>query len=72
VKEVHWTGAVGHHSADEMLRFHFAFLRGGTQLLDKFWAMSIYGQCDPAIAQRTLTLVCDMGTRYLYRIIHKP
>ena len=48
-----------------MLRYHFAFLRGRTQPLGKFWGMSIYGQCDPAIAQRTLALAYDMGTRYL-------
>lgn len=61
-----WTGQPRPHTAEEMLRYHFAFLRGGTQPLGKFWGTSIYGQCDPAIAQQAVTLAYDMGARYIW------
>jgi hypothetical protein len=54
------------HTADELLRYHFAFLRGGTRPLGKFWGTSIYGQCDPEIAKRAVTLAYDMGARYVW------
>lgn len=59
-------GAKRRHTADELLRYHFAFLRGGTRPLGKFWGTSIYGQCDPEIAKRAVTLAYDMGARYVW------
>jgi len=61
-----WLGSKRRHTADELLRYHFAFLRGGTRPLGKFWGTSIYGQCDPEIAQRAVTLAYDMGARYVW------
>jgi hypothetical protein len=61
-----WTGQPHRHTADELLRYHFAFLRGGTRPFGKFWGTSIYGQCDPELAKRALTLAYDMGARYIW------
>jgi len=54
------------HTAEEMLRYHFALLRGGTRPLGKHWGTSIYGQCDPQIAGQAVTLAYDMGARYVW------
>ena len=61
-----WSGAKRRHTADELLRYHFAFLRGGTRPFGKFWGTSIYGQCDPEIAKRSVTTAYDMGARYVW------
>jgi hypothetical protein len=61
-----WLGQPRRHTADELLRYHFAFLRGATRPLGKFWGTSIYGQCDPEIAKRAVTLAYDMGARYVW------
>ncbi len=61
-----WVGKKRRHTAEELLRYHFALLRGGTRPLGKFWGTSIYGQCDPEIAQRAVTLAYDMGARYVW------
>jgi hypothetical protein len=61
-----FSGTKRRHTADELLRYHFAFLRGGTRPFGKFWGTSIYGQCDPEIAKRAVTLAYDMGARYVW------
>jgi len=54
------------HTAEQLLKYHYAFLRGGTRPFDKYWGTAIYGQCDPAIAPRAVTLAYDMGARYIW------
>lgn len=54
------------HTPEQLLRYHYAFLRGGTRPFGKYWGTAIYGQCDPAIAPGALTLAYDMGARYLW------
>lgn len=61
-----FTGKQRRHTAQELLRYHFAFLRGGTRPFGKFWGTSIYGQCDPEIAKQAVTLAYDMGARYVW------
>lgn len=60
------TGKEGHYSAEEMLRYYYAFLRGGAEPAGKFWGTAIYGQCDPKLAPRAFTLAYDMGARYFW------
>jgi hypothetical protein len=54
------------HTPEQLLKFHYAFLRGGTRTFNKFWGTSIYGQCDPAISPMAVTLAYDMGARYIW------
>lgn len=54
------------HTAREMLRYHFAVLRGAARAFGGSWGTSIYGQCDPAIAPEAVTLAYDMGARYVW------
>jgi hypothetical protein len=54
------------HTAEQLLKYHYAFLRGGTRPFDKYWGTAIYGQCDPAIAPRAVMLAYDMGARYIW------
>ena len=61
-----FSGTKRRHTAEELLRYHFAFLRGGTRPFGKFWGTSIYGQCDPQLAKRAVTLAYDMGARYVW------
>ena len=61
-----WLGEPRRHTAGELLRYHFAFLRGGTRPFGKFWGTSIYGQCDPEIAKQAATMAYDMGARYVW------
>ncbi|HLU48853.1 MAG TPA: hypothetical protein VK116_12245, partial [Planctomycetota bacterium] len=60
------TGIERRHTAEEMLRFHYAFLRGAARHFDKDWGTSIYGQCDPEIAPLAATLAWDMGARHVW------
>lgn len=53
-------------SAEELLKYHFAFLRGAARAFNKHWGTAIYGQCDTNIALVALTLAYDMGARYLW------
>jgi len=53
-------------SAEELLRYHFAILRGGAPHFGKAGGMSIYGQADPALCPLALKLAYDMGARYLW------
>lgn len=53
-------------SAEELLRYHYAFLRGAARAFNKHWGTAIYGQCDTNIAPLALTLAYDMGARYLW------
>ena len=52
------------HTVRELLRWHYAFLRGGTRTFGKFWGTAIYGQCDPAIAPQAFATPYDMGASY--------
>ncbi|MBI4606208.1 MAG: hypothetical protein HY721_29935 [Planctomycetes bacterium] len=61
-----WSGAPRKHTARELLRYHYAFLRGAARTFEKDWGTSIYGQCDPAIAPEAVTLAYDMGARYVW------
>jgi hypothetical protein len=59
-------GEKRHHSAREMLQWHYAFLRGGSRPFGKFWGTAIYGQCDPALAPEAFATAYDMGARYFW------
>lgn len=61
-----WTPKPRQHTPEEVLRYHYAFLRGGTRPFGKHWGTAIYGQCDPKIAPLAMTLAYDMGARYLW------
>ncbi len=61
-----WTAAPRTHTAREMLRYHYAILRGAARSFDKYWGTSIYGQCDPAVAPEAVALAYDMGARYIW------
>lgn len=61
-----FTGKPRQHTPEEILRYYYAFLRGGTRPFGKFWGTAIYGQCDTNIAPLALTLAYDMGARYLW------
>ncbi|MBN1422394.1 MAG: hypothetical protein JXP34_26700 [Planctomycetes bacterium] len=61
-----WTGTPKAHTARELLRYHYAFLRGAARAFGKSWGTSIYGQCDPAISPEAVTLAYDMGARYVW------
>jgi hypothetical protein len=58
--ESDWLGA------EEMLLFHYAFLRGAARAWGKNWGMSIYGQADPKISPLAVTLAYDLGARYIW------
>ena len=60
------SGQKRHYTVREMLRWYYAFLRGGTRPFGKFWGTAIYGQCDPAIAPEAFTTAYDMGARYFW------
>lgn len=53
-------------TAEQMLRLHYAYLRGAARNFRGDWGMSIYGQADPGISPLALTLAYDMGARYLW------
>jgi hypothetical protein len=61
-----FTGTNRQHTANELLRYHYAYLRGGSRPFGKFWGSAIYGQCDPAIATEAMTTAYDMGARYVW------
>ncbi len=61
-----WTGKPRRHTAEELLRYHYALLRGGTRPFGKHWGTSIYGQCDPKISKQAISLAYDMGARYVW------
>jgi hypothetical protein len=60
------TGEKRAHTAADLLKYHYAFLRGGGRPFGKFWGTAIYGQCDTNIAPQALTLAYDMGARYFW------
>jgi hypothetical protein len=49
------------HTPEQLLKYHYAFLRGGTRPFGKHWGTAIYGQCDPAISPQVVTLAYDAG-----------
>ncbi len=61
-----FTGRERQHTGGELLRYHYAFLRGGTCPFGKDWGTAIYGQCDTNISPLAMTLAYDMGARYLW------
>jgi hypothetical protein len=60
------TGIRRAFTGEEMLRIHYAFLRGAARQFDRTWGTSIYGQADTNLAPLALTLAYDMGARYLW------
>ncbi|MBI4578995.1 MAG: hypothetical protein HY718_04790 [Planctomycetes bacterium] len=54
------------HTAEQMLRWYYAILRGGTRPFGRYWGTAIYGQCDPKIAPDAMKLAYDMGARCLW------
>jgi hypothetical protein len=60
------TGLDRAYTAEEMLKYHYALLRGAARRFGKYWGTSIYGQADPAISPRAVTLAYDMGARYIW------
>jgi hypothetical protein len=61
-----FTGEKRSHTAREMLRYYYAFLRGGTRPFGKSWGTAVYGQCDPAIAPQAFVTAYEMGARYFW------
>jgi len=61
-----FNGGRRRYTAEELLRYHYAFLRGAARQFGKHWGTSIYGQCDPKIAPKAVTLAYDMGARYIW------
>lgn len=61
-----YTGLDRKHTPDEMLRFHYAIMRGAARRFGGYWGTAIYGQADPAFSDRALTLAYDLGARYLW------
>lgn len=52
--------------AEALLRFHYALLRGAARATGKPWGTSLYGQSDPALRERALTLAYDMGAKWFW------
>jgi hypothetical protein len=61
-----WLSGPVRHTPEQMLRYHYAFLRGGTRPFGKYWGTAIYGQCDPAVAPLAMSLAYDMGARCVW------
>jgi hypothetical protein len=61
-----WLPAPKQHTAEQLLRYYYAFLRGGTRAFGKYWGTAIYGQCDPKISPDAMKLAYDMGARYIW------
>ncbi|MCX7872598.1 MAG: hypothetical protein N2487_04865 [Verrucomicrobiae bacterium] len=53
-------------NTEELLKYHYAYLRGAARAFNKHWGTAIYGQCDTNIAPLALTIAYDMGARYLW------
>jgi len=53
-------------SAEEMLAWHVAFLRGAARAFEGEWGMSIYGQADPEIAKVAVVNAYKVGARYIW------
>ncbi|MFI5377686.1 MAG: hypothetical protein ACHRHE_00150 [Tepidisphaerales bacterium] len=53
-------------TAEEMFRYHYAFLRGAARQFGRDWGTSIYGQADPALSPAGINLAYDMGARYIW------
>ncbi|HOJ73822.1 MAG TPA: hypothetical protein PLQ89_21795 [Phycisphaerae bacterium] len=60
------SGVRRNYSNEEMYRYYYAVLRGGTRPFGKDWGMSIYGQCDPDSSPLAITMAYDMGARYIW------
>ena len=60
------TGLDRQFTAEEMFRYIFAILRGGTRPFRAHWGISIYGQSDPALNPLAVTLAYDMGARHIW------
>lgn len=61
-----WTDKPRQHTPEEMLRYHYAFLRGAARATGKQWGTSIYGQAEEKYAGLAVTLAYDMGARYVW------
>ncbi len=54
------------YTVEEMLRYYYATLRGGSRPFGKYWGTAIYGQCDPTISPTAIAQAYDMGARYIW------
>lgn len=53
-------------TAEEAIKIHYAFLRGGARVFGGDWGMSIYGQAEPDLRYLAMRLGYDMGARYVW------
>lgn len=53
-------------TSEELLHMEIAWLRGPARNFDREWGIAIYGQADPALSPRAVTLAYDLGARYLW------
>jgi hypothetical protein len=60
------TGMDRAFTAEQMLRYHYAFLRGAARHFHKDWGTSIYGQADPKISPLAVALAYDLGARHVW------
>jgi len=51
---------------EQMFLLHVAFLRGAARAFGKSWGISIYGQADPKISPKAITMAYDLGARYIW------
>ena len=51
---------------ENLLRYHYALLRGAARHFNADWGVAIYGQAERTIAPRAFTLAYDMGARYFW------
>lgn len=51
---------------DELLRFHFSFLRGAARVFGGEWGMSVYGQTEPTLEYPSMQTAYDMGATYIW------
>jgi hypothetical protein len=60
------TGLERKHTAEEMFRYIYAVMRGGTRPFGADWGTAIYGQADPKLNPLAVKLAYDMGARYVW------
>jgi len=54
------------HTPEQMLRYHYAILRGAARANGKHWGTSIYGQAEEKHSPLAVTLAYAMGARYVW------
>ena len=61
-----WTDKARKHTPEEMLWYHYAFLRGAAGQTGRHWGTSIYGQAEEKHSPLAVTMAYDMGARYVW------